>query len=122
MNPKALKGYGGKPYWDIPGGRIEKGDSDEKTLRREVEEETGIKEIRKIEKFDMVLSNIRIPTDEGSVGLILAIYLCDIGDVEEIGISDEHVTHNFFPSSKAAKLLEFKYPKEFIEKIRLLTK
>lgn len=32
-------------HWDFPKGHIEKGESREKTIRREVEEETGIKEI-----------------------------------------------------------------------------
>ena len=33
-------------YWDIPGGRIHKGSTVEETLKREVEEETGITAIK----------------------------------------------------------------------------
>jgi len=29
------------PYWDLPGGRLQKGETLMETLQREVEEETG---------------------------------------------------------------------------------
>lgn len=116
-NPAKLRGYAGDPYWDIPGGRIHKESSVEETLKRELGEETGITEIMSMEPFTMVLSTMRIPTDNGSVGLILASYLCEIGNSPEIKISDEHIEAKWFAPKEAAKLLEFKYPKEFVEKL-----
>ena len=40
VDPAAV---GGKEYWDIPGGRVQRGHGVEETLRREIEEETGIR-------------------------------------------------------------------------------
>lgn len=117
-NPKVLKGFKGKPYWDIPGGRIQRDSTVKATLERELEEETGIKTLVSFKPFFMVLSpTVRIPVGDSTVGLILSSYLCDVGKVETVKISDEHTEHGWFNPKEAAKLLEFKYPKEFIEKI-----
>ncbi len=80
VNLKTLKGYQGEPYWDIPGGRIHKDSTIEETLRREVQEETGITTIESFTPFTMVLSkNIRIPVGDKTVGLILSSYICNVG-------------------------------------------
>ena len=119
VNKETLKGYSGDAYWDIPGGRIHKGSSIEETLKREVEEETGIRNIKSIKPFSMVLSNIRIPTSEnGTVGLILSSYICEIEETIQITLSEEHREDNWFLPEEASKLLEFKYPKEFTEAIK----
>lgn len=117
---RQLKGYSGKAYWDIPGGRIQKGDTVEDTLKREVEEETGINKIHNIKPFDMVLSNIRIPRDSDDVGLILSTHTCEVKNITDIKLSDEHTEAKWFPPKKAAKLLKFKYPRSFTDKIKLL--
>lgn len=46
VNPDQLKGNVDEPYWDLPGGRVQKGHSAEETLRHEVFEETGIEDIQ----------------------------------------------------------------------------
>lgn len=119
-NTRQLKGYDGKAYWDIPGGRIEKGDTVKNTLKREIEEETGIKEVKNIKPFDMVLSNIRIPRENSDVGLILSIHKCEVEKTTDIKLSEEHTEAKWFPPKKAARLLEFKYPKQFTDKIKML--
>lgn len=105
-------------YWDIPGGRIHRGSTVEETLRREIEEETGITNVTSIKPLTMVMGNIRIPLKDGTdLGLILAINECTIPEDSEnsIVISDEHIAYNWFEPIEAAKLLEVKYPKQFTE-------
>ena len=116
-NPAVLKGYNGEPYWDIPGGRIHKNSTVENTLRREVEEETGIKEIKTFNPFSMVLSRMRIPIGNDSVGLILSSYICDVGEIGDIRLSEEHVEYKWFTPLEASELLKVKYPEEFVRKI-----
>jgi len=120
VNPRELKGFNGVVYWDIPGGRIQKGSTIEETLKREVEEETSIKDIKNIKPFDMVLSNIRIPRENGDVGLILSIHTCNIGASTDLRLSEEHTEAKWFTPLEASKLLEFKYPKQFTNKIKTL--
>ena len=48
------------PYpnmWDIPGGQIEEGETPEEAIRREMMEELGIKDLGKIELFNIYRSD-----------------------------------------------------------------
>lgn len=108
-------------HWDIPGGRIHRGSNIEETLKREVAEETGIKDIKAFRSFSMAVANYRIPFNESDIGLILWTFICDVEDQIEIKISGEHLAYSWFSPQEASKLLQFKYPKEFTEKISELT-
>jgi len=113
VNPAKLHGER-KDYWDLPGGRVQKGDSVEDTLKREVLEETGIDQIVDIKSVSMVLSNIRIPLNgSDSVGLILSVHSCCIATDTTISLSDEHIAYEWFEPKKAAELLRVKYPEDF---------
>lgn len=67
----------------------------------------------------MVLSKIRIPIEDDSVGLILSVYECEVEDVtsDDIKLSEERVEAKWFSPREASKLLAFKYPAEFTQKI-----
>lgn len=118
INPAELRGHEGASYWDIPGGRIHRGDTAETTLRREVKEETDL-DVATCQPFFMTLSPLRIPMITGDdVGLILSVYLCEVGKNTQIKISKEHIEFGWFIPSEAAQLLQIKYPSEFTERIK----
>lgn len=119
VNPAKLNGER-KNYWDLPGGRVQKGDSVTDTLKREVAEETGISDVKTTKEIGMVLANIRIPVGDDTVGLILGIYECAVADASTITISDEHIAYDWFAPQQAAELLAVKYPKHFCELIASL--
>lgn len=78
-------------YWDVPGGRIQKGENIIETLRRELYEETGLKiDNEKIVYVSCSLSNVRISVGEDSVGLLLLIYRCKYKATPKIRLSPEH--------------------------------
>lgn len=113
VNPAMLRNEQDN-YWDLPGGRIQKGHTVLETLKREVTEETGITDIQNTKDIGMVLSNIRIPINENdTVGLILGVYECTIARDSSIALSEEHVAYDWFSPQDAAELLTVKYPEHF---------
>lgn len=115
-SPDRIKKFSSKTYWDIPGGRVEKGDSVEKTLRREIREETGIENFENKGLFHAVVSNIKI--QEENCGLILFIYEISLVDDFEIRLNDEHTEFSWFNINEAAELLRVKYPTNFINRLK----
>lgn len=105
-------------HWDIPGGRIQEGHTVLETLRREVEEETGIKEVIEPEFFTAVVSNFKdIPIGEYKVGLVLMVYKIKIPEKSKIVLSHEHSDYKWAPPKEAAEKLAYKYPAEFTQKL-----
>ena len=52
-----------EPYWDIPGGRVEEGQSAQETLDREILEEIGVSEVRDAQFVTAVISNHEVPLE-----------------------------------------------------------
>lgn len=106
--------------WDLPGGRIQRNESLEQALKREIYEETGLKHITQIRPLTMALSAIRIPMQNSDVGLIFAIYACQLEGDDTVRLSDEHKDFAWFEPKKAAELLPPTYPSEIRIQLRTL--
>lgn len=122
VNQENFKNPKSGSYWDIPGGRVLNGHTIEETLRREVEEETGITTLESFEPIDTVVSNIEIPLEgKQKAGLVLSIYNCLLKGEENIRLSEEHTEYSWLYPKEAAHLLSYKYPASFTEKVINLT-
>lgn len=109
-----------KLYWDIPGGRLQKGESPLATLQREVKEEIGLENIDNADPFLTVLTDIRIPIQNDSVGLIFLIYRLNLSISFDPILSQEHIRFGWYTPHEAALKLKTQYPLEFIQKLHLL--
>ena len=101
-------------HWDLPGGRLQKGQDLEETLRREIKEEIGIKEIKILKLLDASIAKMRIHFEHG---LILFTFLCTIYDQHIELTDDEHSEFDWFSPKEAGKLLSTKFSDEFVEKL-----
>ena len=116
LNPKKfdLSADGDQVIWDLPGGRINRGETPIEALRREVFEETGITEITEISPVTIDLTTIRVPTENGDCGVIYATYRCTLAQKETLSLSPEHLSYTWVVPEKAASLL----PQDFPENLR----
>lgn len=107
-------------YWDIPGGRIERGSTEEAALRREIQEEVGISEIVSVKHLVTSPTTIRVPGTPQDFGLILSLYLCDASNLNVV-LSEDHTEYAWFEKEECAnKLRESNFPEKFSEAVRSL--
>lgn len=110
------------PHWDIPGGRIQTGQTVGETLEREVQEETGLTGLGKPEFFTAVVSNIQIPVSQTEkVGLMLMVYKVTADLTAEIELSDEHIDYEWVDATEAGRRLAFKFSEDFGRQVSRLS-
>lgn len=80
-----------KGEWWFPGGRIRKGESLEQTLRREIEEETGLE----LRSFKLVNVYSRVFPERHDITIV---YLCKCEDGDVI-LNGEHSEYRFFQNA-----------------------
>ena len=87
--------------WDFPKGGVEKGESELQTVLREVEEETGLKNIRIVPGFRKVIDYFY--RRDGKNIHKEVIYLLGSTDSERVKISFEHQGFGWFKYDQALK-------------------
>jgi bis(5'-nucleosidyl)-tetraphosphatase len=105
-----------EPFWDLPKGHIEKGENELGTAMREVEEETGLGDIKFLTGFK---KRIRYSFQLGGQfrSKIVTFYLAETQN-EDAKISPEHVGYIWSPYKQALAKLTFDGSKETKEIIK----
>jgi len=103
-----------KEYWDLPKGHIEKGEKLEDTVKREVEEETGLKDIEFIEGFKETIKYF-FKWENKNILKFVTFYLAET-KTRDVKISEEHIDYEWLPYEKALGKLTFKNAKEILKK------
>jgi len=103
-----------KDYWDFPKGHIEKGEKIEETVKREVFEETGLKDIKILPGFK---ETIKYFFKSGGKR-ILKFVTFFVAETKEknVQISFEHIGYEWLPFEEAMERLTFKNAKEILKK------
>lgn len=89
-------------YWEMPGGRINDGESIEVALRREVKEEIGLNGI----SVNDLLYAHRVPENlSDGQGLVLIYYKCQT-EKNEIILSSEHTDYKWIDKNELDSFFE----------------
>lgn len=103
-------------HWGSAKGHIEKMETIEETARREIREETGLKDIRFINEFKE-LNQYFFHTREGKVFKTVTFLLAETG-TKEVKLSCEHIGFAWLPFEEAMKKITYKNEKQLLQKAR----
>ncbi len=107
-------------HWDFPKGNIEKGEKPEEAARREIFEETGIKDIEFLSGFKETIKYF-YKRDNKNFLKFVTFFLVKTGQ-KEVKISWEHIGFKWLPYEKALEQLTFKNAKEILKKANFYLK
>ncbi len=111
-------------HWEFAKGHIEEGESEVETVKREIEEETGIKDLKIIPGFKEYIkyffrNNYDLKKEDKNkapwIFKLVVFYLAET-NTENIKISDEHIGFAWLPYKEALKKLTFKNAKNLLKK------
>lgn len=106
-------------HWDFPKGHIEKGESWQKAARREILEETGIKQVRFISGFKKNMRYFfkKYPEKGKQREIVFKIVTFFLGETPEksVKISSEHKGYKWLPYKEAVKQVTFINAKKLIQ-------
>jgi 8-oxo-dGTP pyrophosphatase MutT (NUDIX family) len=102
-------------HWDFVKGHAEKGESEEETVRREILEETGLKNNRFLSDFRERIGYFYRRRGR-TVSKQVIFYLVESPGEEAVKISSEHVGYEWLPYREALERLTYKNAKETLRK------
>ena len=103
-----------KDYWDFPKGHIEEGESEIETVKREVYEETGLKDIEILPNFKTSIKYFF--QKEGKKIFKIVVFYLARANTKEVKISFEHIGFVWLPFEKAVEKVTYKNAKEVLKK------
>jgi 8-oxo-dGTP pyrophosphatase MutT (NUDIX family) len=103
-----------KEYWDFAKGHIEKGEKELETVKREVQEETGLEDLEFIKDFEESIYYF-FKNKGKTIFKVVNFYLAQTKK-KEVKISFEHINFKWLPFKGALSQLTFDNAKEILTK------
>lgn len=103
-----------KNFWDFPKGHVEKGEKEIDTVKREIFEETGLKNIKIYENFKETIKYY-FRFQGKTILKFVTFYLAEAFE-EKVKISPEHIGFLWLDFEKAKEKLTFENSKKILEK------
>ena len=100
-------------HWDFPRGHIEKGEKIIDTVKREIEEETGIKDLKFFPNFKKITSWFY--RRERKTFFKKAYFLLAETKRKRIQLSPEHLAYRWLNFNKAINILTFKNAQKILK-------
>lgn len=104
-------------HWDLPKGHVEKSEDEKATAKRELEEETGIKDIEFKENFRVKIHYYFKRKNE-TVSKDVVFFLAETKN-NTVKISHEHQNFIWLPYGDAIKKLTFDNVKNILKKAHM---
>ena len=101
-------------HWDFPKGNQEKNETEEKTVAREIKEETGIEDAEFVKGFKETIKYFYKKGEE-TVYKEVAFYLVE-SSTESVILSSEHIGYVWVSYEHGIKKLTFNTSKELLRK------
>jgi 8-oxo-dGTP pyrophosphatase MutT (NUDIX family) len=103
-----------KDYWDFPKGHIERGEEIEETVKREIFEETGLKDIKILPGFKETIKYF-FKFQGKNILKFVTFFLAETKE-KNVQISFEHIGYEWLPFEEAMERLTFQNAKEILKK------
>jgi len=94
-----------KGHWDFPKGHVDEGETETETAIRELEEETGIKDIVFLEEFRKTIT-YTFRRGDSKIGKEVVFFLA-ITTGEKVTLSHEHVAYEWLDFVSALERLTY---------------
>lgn len=101
-------------HWDFVKGNIEKGEEEKETVKREIEEETGIKRVRIVEGFRETIKYFYRWKGQGIFKIVI-FYLAETTQ-KKVRLSSEHIGYDWLDYQETLQRLTFRNSKEVLKK------
>ena len=109
-------------HWDLPGGRVDKGENFLQALKREINEELGVSYTTTPKQIMGMLTNFTIPLNDALIPLVYMIYSIEIPVADKLKLVKDirEDDYRWVTPKEAAKLMTIKFSPEFCKYIRNL--
>ncbi|OYT52667.1 MAG: diadenosine tetraphosphate hydrolase [Candidatus Altiarchaeales archaeon ex4484_2] len=101
-------------HWDFPKGHVEGIESEKDTVLRELEEETGIREVSFTGSFREVVTYF-FQRRGDRVDKVVVFYLLESGE-ENVVLSNEHISFKWLPYIEAREKLTYGNARNLLDK------